>query len=134
MPCGPGPRPSRTDHDFYDNVLADGSTAGTKISHGVSETDQIPPSLWPRIYRYQLRLRAESDFWQGLEGKAVAHDLPLMPEPTQPLPDYLVRHLRDDRLWSEDQTASIPREEAQHLLNSCYSREQSSHRHGRSIS
>jgi hypothetical protein len=56
------------------------------------------------------------------------------PAPIQSLPDYLVRHLRGDRHWSEDQVASIPREEARHLLNSCYSREQSSHRHGRSIS
>ena len=117
-------RPSRTDHDFYDKVLADGSTAGTKISFGVSETDQIPPSLWPRIWRRQLCLRVESEFWQGLAGKVVAHDVPPTPEPTQPLPDYLIRHLRDDRHWSEEQIALVSREEAQHLLNACYSREQ----------
>jgi len=66
-------RPSRTDHDFYDKVLADGSTAGTKISFGVSETDLIPPSLWPRIWRRQLRLRVKSEFRQGLVQAVTSH-------------------------------------------------------------
>lgn len=118
-----GFRPSTTDHDFYDKVLADGSTAGTKISFGVAESEPVPSSLWPRIWRRQLRLRSESEFWRGLDGGAVDYDIPPTAEPSQPLPDYLVRHLRDDRHWPEEQIASASREEAQRLLNDWYSRE-----------
>jgi hypothetical protein len=120
-----GFRPSTTDHDFYDQVLADGSTAGTKISSSVSETEPVPASLWPRIWRRQLRLRSESEFWRGLEGGAVDYAIPPTTEPSQPLPGYLARHLRDDRHWTEDQIASVSREEAQRLLNDWYSREKS---------
>ncbi len=83
----------------------------------------MPPSLWSRIRRRRLRLRVESEFWQGLEGKGVAHDVPPTPERTQQLPHHLIRHLRDDRHWSEDQIALVSREEAQHLLNAWFSRE-----------
>jgi hypothetical protein len=118
-----GFRPSTTDHDFYDKVLADGSTAGTKISFGVAETEPVPPALWPRILRRQLRLRSEDDFWQGLEGGPVEYDIPPSPEPHQPLPEYLSRHLREDRHWTEEQLATVSRDEAQLLLNDWYSRD-----------
>lgn len=121
-----GFRPSATDHHFYDKVLADGSTAGTKISFGVAETEPVPPSLWPRVWKRQLRLRSEDDFWQGLEGGPVEYDIPPSPEPPQPLPEYLSRHLRDDRHWPEEQIAAVFRDEAQRLLNDWYSREESS--------
>jgi hypothetical protein len=119
-----GFRPSRADHDFYDKVLSDGSTAGTKISFGVGETDQIPASLWPRIWRRQLRLRANGEFWQGVEGGPVAYDVPPTSEPSQPLPEYFARHLREDRRWPQDQIAAASREQAQQLLNEWYSLEQ----------
>jgi hypothetical protein len=114
-------RPSTTDHDFYDKVLPDGSTAGTKISFGVTENEPVPTSLWPRIWRRQLRLSSEDDFWQGLAGGHVEYDIPHSPEPRQPLPEYLVRHLRSDRHWSEEQITSVSHEEAQGLLNDWYS-------------
>jgi hypothetical protein len=118
-----GFRQSTTDHDFYDKVLADGSTAGTKISFGVAETETVPSSLWPRIWRRQLRLRAEGEFWRGLEGGPVDFDIPHVEEPAQPLPDYLVRHLREDRHMPEDTIATTSRAEAQRLLNEWYSRD-----------
>jgi hypothetical protein len=118
-----GFRPSATDHDFYDKVLADGSTAGTKISFGSTETEPVPPSLWPRIWRRLLRLRSESEFWRALDGGTVDYAIPPTSEPSQPLLEYLVRHLREDRHWPEDQIASTSRDEAQRLLNDWYSRE-----------
>jgi len=121
---GQGFRPSTTDHTFYDKLLADGSTAGTKISFGIPETEPIPSSLWPRVWRRQLRLRSEGEFWQGLEGGSVAYDIPATEEPSQPLADYLLRHLRADRQWPEDQIAAASREEVQRLLNEWYGREQ----------
>lgn len=118
-----GFRPSKTDHHFYDKVLADGSTAGTKISFGVAESESVPASLWPRVWKRQLRLRGEAEFWIGLEGRPVEYDIPRSPEPSQPLPEYLSRHLRDDRHWSEDWIADVALEEAQRLLNEWYSRD-----------
>lgn len=118
-----GFRQSTTDHDFYDKVLADGSTAGTKISFGLAETQPVPASLWPRIWRRQLRLQAEGEFWRGLEGGPVAYDIPQAEEPAQPLPDYLARHLREDRHLPEDAIAACSHAEAQRLLNAWYSRD-----------
>jgi hypothetical protein len=115
-------RPSTTDHNFYDKVLADGSTAGTKITFSVTETEPIPSSLWPRIWKRQLRLKSEDAFWQGLEGGPVEYDIPLSPEPRQPLPEYLIRHLRDVRHWSDDRIAATTVQEAQQLLNEWYGR------------
>lgn len=117
-----GFRPSTTDHDFYDKVLSDGSTAGTKISFNRAETESVSPSLWPRIWKRQLRLRSEDEFWRGLDGTPVEYDIPREVEPPQPLPEYLIRHLRDDRHLSDDAIAATSREEAQRLLNAWYSR------------
>jgi hypothetical protein len=116
-----GFRPSTTDHDFYDKVMADGSTAGTKISFNVTDTEPIPSSLWPRIWKRQLRLKSEEVFWQGLEGGTVEYDNPLAPEPRQPLPEYLIRHLRDARHWPADRIAATSTQDAQQQLNEWYS-------------
>ena len=118
-----GFRQSTTDHDFYDKVLLDGSTAGTKISFGLAETETVPSSLWPRIWKRQLRLPSEEEFWRGLDGGPVAFDLPQAAEAAQPLPDYLARHLREDRHLPEDAIAALSRTDAQRLLNAWYSRD-----------
>lgn len=118
-----GFRRSTTDHDYYDKVLPDGSTAGTKLSFGLAETETVPASLWPRIRKRQLRLRSEDEFWRGLDGESVVYDIPIAPEATEPLPDYLVRHLREDRHLPEEEIAALSRSEAQRLLNAWYSGE-----------
>jgi len=116
-------RPSTTDHDFYDKRLSDGSTAGTKISFNRAETETVSPPLWPHIWKRQLRLRSEDEFWRGLDGAPVEYDIPRIAEPSQPLPDYLARHLREDRYLSEDAVAATSLAEAQRLLNAWYSRD-----------
>lgn len=118
-----GFRPSTTDHHFYDRLLPDGSTAGTKISFGRAETETIPPSLWPRIWRRQLRLRDEEEVWRGLDGAPVEYDVPPAPEPAHPLPDFLARHLREDRHLPEEAIAATTPAEAQRLLNEWYRRD-----------
>ncbi len=118
-----GFRQSTTDHDFYDKVLPDGSTAGTKISFGVAETETVPSSLWSRMWKRQLRLRSENEFWRGLDGELIIFDIPTTAEPAEPLPDYLARHLREDRHLPEEEIAALSRPEAQRLLNAWYSGE-----------
>ena len=83
----------------------------------------MPPTLWPRIWKRQLRLRAEDEFWRGLDGEPVQYDVPRGVEPAYPLPDFLARHLREDRHLPEREIATISREEAQRRLNEWYSRD-----------
>lgn len=118
-----GFRPSTTDHEFYDKVLPDGSTAGTKISFGATETAPLRSSLWPRVWKRQLRLRAEDEFWRGIDGAPINYDVPPAPEPPRPLPGFLARHLRYDRHMPVDVIAATPREKAQQLFDAWHSRE-----------
>lgn len=117
-----GYRESRTTHYFYDKVLPDGSTSGTMVSFG-RDGEAVPSEMWTRVWRRQLRLRDEEDFWRGLEGGAVEYDMPPTPEPATPLPAYLTRFLRDTLHYSEERIASLSREEAQGLLNEYYAGE-----------
>jgi hypothetical protein len=121
-----GFRPSTTDHDFCDMILPDGSTAGTKISLNRAEMEPVSPSLWPRVWKRQLRLRSEDEFWRGLDGTPVEYDIPREMEPSRPLPEYLARHLREDRHLSDDAIAATSREGAQRVLNAWYSRDRGS--------
>lgn len=120
-----GFRASTTEHEFYDKVLPDGSTAGTKISFNRGETELVPPSLWTRVWGRQFRFRSEDEFWRGLDGSPVEYDIPPTAEPDRPRPAYLVRHLREERHLSEEAIATMARDEAQRLLNEWYSRDQS---------
>lgn len=110
------------DHFYYDKVLSDGSTSGTKVSHGKDAT-QVSKNLWTEVYRHQLRLKSEDDFWRGLRGDPVVYDIPPEPEPVILLPDYLVHHLRDIRHYTDAQIAAISREDAEALLLNYHSQE-----------
>lgn len=115
-------RETRTDHFHYLKVLPDHSTSGTMVSLGV-DGDEVPPLMWQRVWRRQLRLATEDDFWRGLRGEPFRYDVPPTPEPAQPLPSYLERFLRDTLHWPPDRIAATSREEAQGLLNAHYARE-----------
>lgn len=109
-------RETRTDHYYYDKVLSDGSTSGTKVSFG-KDGEEVPPGLWKRVWSLQLRLSSEDEFWKGLDGQPVQYNIPPASEPAAPLPGYLVRFLRDVLYWPEDHIAAITREQAQDLYN-----------------
>lgn len=113
---------TRTDHHYYDKAWPDGSTSGTKVSFG-NDSRQIPARLWTRVWRRQLRLAVEAEFWRGLEGQAVAYDIPPTPEPETPLRGYLSHFLRTVPRHSEEQIAATTREEAQRLLNAHHASE-----------
>jgi hypothetical protein len=110
------------DHWYYDKVLSDGKSSWTKISHG-KDAVQVPKNLWTLVYRHQLRLRSEDDFWRGLNGDPFQYDIPPLPEPGEPLPEYLVRHLRTVRHFTDEQVAATSRQEAERFLLEHYSRE-----------
>lgn len=113
-------RETRSDHYYYDKVLSDGSTSGTKVSFG-KDSEDVPPQLWKRVWSLQLRLKSEDEFWKGLEGQQVEFALPPIPQSTAPLPDYLSRFLKDVLHYSDDQVTATTQEQAQELLNAYYS-------------
>lgn len=109
----------RGDHDRYIKVVAGRHSSGTMISHGV-DGETIPTQMWAKVWRHPLKLLSEAEFWTGLDGTPVQYDIPPSPEPAQPLPDYLQRHLRDVLHWSEQRIEETTREQAQELLNASY--------------
>lgn len=64
-----------SDHDYYDKTFPGGETAGTKISHGVNG-ETLPPGMWHLVWKRQLRLKGEEDFWRGVRGESVTDDIP----------------------------------------------------------
>lgn len=108
------------DHDFYDKRLALGVNASTKISHGKT-TEQISANLWGNIWKRQLRLANEDEFWRGLAGDFPRYDVPPIPTVAEPLPDYLRQFLTDVLHYDEMRIAATDRETAQRLLNAHYS-------------
>ena len=111
-----------TDHYYYDKVLPAGSRSGTKVSLG-KDGDEVRPGRWHEVWRRQLRLASEDEFWRGLDGQPVTYDIPPTAEPPTPLPDYLLRHLREVLHYSEQQIASTTRAEAESLVYEYYSRD-----------
>jgi hypothetical protein len=114
-----GYKESRTDHLHYVKVLRDGSTSGTMVSMGV-DNQEVPRRMWSLVWRRQLRLQAEVEFDKGSRGEAVQCAIP--PEPAVPLPDYLLRFLRDTLHLTAEEIATIPQDDAQERLNAYHSR------------
>ena len=111
-----------SDHWYYDKMLPGSLRSHTKVSFG-RDGEQIPGRMWKLIWFHQLRLKTEDDFWRGLDGGAVIYNVPPSPEPETPLPEYLIRHLRDVRHYADARISNITREEAQRLLNEYYAHE-----------
>lgn len=55
------------DHYRYEKVLSDGRILRTKVSRGSGQYGD--PSLWRRIWREQLGLESEEQFWEALRTK-----------------------------------------------------------------
>ncbi len=117
-----GYRETRTDHYHYVKVLPDRLLSRTMISFG-SEGEVVPSKMWLQVWRHQLRLASEEEFWRGLEGGEVRYATSPEPEPNRPLPPYLLRFLRETRHLSEEEITGLTREDAQETLNRHFSEE-----------
>ena len=113
---------TRTDHFYYLKVLADRSTSGTMVSMGV-DGEPVPDQMWTRVWRRQLLLASEDEFWRGLAGEPVRYAIPPLPEPASPLPEYLIRFRQDVLHRTPEQFAATTREQAQAELNAYYARD-----------
>jgi len=56
---------SRPDHDRYRKTLGNGDILRTRVSHGRGPACD-DPALWDRIWRHQLALASEVEFWEVL--------------------------------------------------------------------
>jgi hypothetical protein len=92
------------------------------VSMGV-DSEEVPPQMWGLVWRRQLRLAEEEEFWKGLRGEDVHYEIPPAPESPRPLPAYLTRFLRDTLHLQEQQIEALTRDEAQQLLDAYYARE-----------
>jgi hypothetical protein len=102
------------EHTRYRKVLPDGTILRTRVSHG---SDQIrDPGLWRRIWKDQLGLESEEQFWQTLRGrKAVERGRPRPSGPS--LPGWLYRGLAVDVGVPEREIAAMSLDEARARLN-----------------
>ena len=109
----------RTDHVFFEKVLADGTVLRTHRSLAAAKT--MSPGRFKAILRHQLRV-SEEDFWRALEtGEPVAR--PSEPPEVAPrLPLYLVRVLREELGMSEAEIAKLSAEKAQRRVHEHWSR------------
>jgi hypothetical protein len=69
--------------------------------------EQIGSHLWKKVWRAQLHLVSEEDFWAGLDGRPVRFDLPPTPQPPEAMPAYLEHFLGNGR-GSEGALAGPP--------------------------
>lgn len=66
------------DHWRYRKILADGTVLRTRASH--SNEQIADPNLWQRIWREQLGLESEDQFWEALRSGEPVHRAPQAPD------------------------------------------------------
>lgn len=100
------------DHTRYRKVLDDGRVLRTKISYGRGSIDD--PALWSRIWREQLGLGNEEEFWEALRAKKPVDRRSLASAaPTGPSkPGWLVNSLIFVAGLSESEVVALSAEEA----------------------
>lgn len=108
------------DHTRYRKVLDDGRVLRTKVSHGRGSIDD--PSLWKRIWRDQLALGSEDEFWETLRVKRPVDRSAAPPAPPSgpSKPGWLVNSLIFTAGLSEGEVTKLSVEEAErHWLEFC---------------
>jgi hypothetical protein len=81
------------DHHRYRKRLGDGTVLRTKVSLGRGPISHAP-ALWAKIWRHQLGLRSEDEFWAVLSNRRPAHrGEPVEPRLEPQMPAWLYEAL-----------------------------------------
>jgi hypothetical protein len=110
------------DRTRYEKRLGDGTILRTRASHS---NEQIGDrSLWQHIWRDQLGLESEEEFWRVLEARRPADRQGEAPErPSGPsLPGWLVEALIRQVGLSLDEVRQLTEQQARERLNEFWSR------------
>ena len=110
----------RSHHTYYTREPVPGFVSQTYLSRSAGNK-RVPSPQWSQVWRDQLRLRSEDDFWKGLDGEEYAYDLPPTSPPSEEMKPYLVRFLRETLHYTDAQIAETASSEAQRLLDVWYS-------------
>jgi hypothetical protein len=105
------------DHRRYRKVLPDGTILRTTVSHGSGRIEH--PGLWQRIWRDQLGLESEDEFWAVLRTrKAAPRGAPAPAPPAGPtIPAWIVAGLLRAGL-GEEEIRRLGPDEARRRLDS----------------
>jgi hypothetical protein len=101
------------DHTRYRKILDDGRVLRTKVSHGRGSI--ADRALWHRIWRDQLAIAEEQQFWEALRtGQPVDRAPRQPPPPSGPSkPGWLLNNLIFIAGLAEQEVESLSVEEAQ---------------------
>lgn len=108
------------DHRRYRKILPDGAILRTKVSHGSGRIED--PELWHRIWRDQLGLETEAEFWEVLRARrpvprgGVEPERPLGPS----IPAWVVSGLLREGV-AEEEIGGLGSAAAQRRLESIWS-------------
>jgi hypothetical protein len=108
------------DHWRYRKALGDGTVLRTRASH--SDEQIGDPGLWQRIWKHQLGLDREEQFWEALRtGQPVSREAHALPAPTGPsIPAWVVQGLLRAGV-PEDEIRGLDAAEAQRRLEEIWS-------------
>ncbi len=106
------------DHTRYRKKLPDGSILRTKVSHGRGPACD-DPGLWTQIWRHQLALRSQAEFWETLDtGSPALRGTDPTPAARKPqMPAWLFEYLIHRIGLPEDEVCAMSEAEAtEHYL------------------
>jgi hypothetical protein len=100
------------DHHRYRKRLDDGTILRTKVSLGRGPICRAP-QLWTRVWRHQLGLESEDEFWEVLRTRKQApRGAAAEPPPEPQMPAWLFEALVYTFKVDEDEVRSLSEDEA----------------------
>jgi hypothetical protein len=100
------------DHDRYRKTLESGDILRTRVSLGRGPACD-DPALWHRVWRYQLALASEAEFWEVLRTRRPASRGAPTASPRQPsMPAWLFEFLVNVTGLHENDVLGLTEEQA----------------------
>ena len=104
--------PNSPDHHRYRKRLDDGTVLRTKVSHGRGAVCHTP-ALWANIWRHQLGLNSEEEFWEVLKAREPVQRTEREAPPREPqMPTWLYEALVHTWGMDEDEVRRMSKDDA----------------------